>query len=31
LHVETVAELAMIEEGLLNQAVPLPEFPAAVK
>ena len=31
LHVETVAELAMIAKSLLNKAVPLEEFPAAVK
>jgi hypothetical protein len=31
LHVETVAELAMIEQTLLDEAVPLSEFPAAVK
>jgi hypothetical protein len=31
LHVETVAELGMIAKSLLDQAVPLREFPAAVK
>jgi hypothetical protein len=31
LHVETVAELAMIAKSLLDKAAPLQEFPAAVK